>query len=477
MQSVAPSNAGRVGVETMMRTLILLSLLAACEPTKTPATPSAEGEGEGEGETPTPALYDVAAGSNTAALTWRAGSPAFAGYSATGGEQRLYLADPLGDGLAAYVYGVPWTASGSADVEDAAEATLSVGLYGPDKLSFEAGLLGVPDADADVGEVPSAGIGYQLGEPVASGAVADLATLSISGDTETGYAARILRLDADLDGAADDALATQSTYDSEEVHGQLAVFLNVTERAYLWSEADAVVPACTDTEGSRIAYGPVDLAADVDGSHLWVACPASNYRSGVVELHALPLGGDTLVGGVEGVGGWTVAPDPRGGVWAGSQGGGVVLHIDTDLTPTSAYPYLYESDDSALFGASPAVVETSAGQVLLVVGTQSRTSEAAFAPPRGRFQPGTLDGAPAGDTASSAVYVCDVTTLPSTDASGFADLADCGRYTPPEGLGCVGGVQGVTEQGGAVYLFSAGWLYGSGASCGAGIWRLYPSGG
>lgn len=445
-------------------TRLTLLLLAACEPVKTPTTetPIETGEGEGETAAPDPILYDVTSASGTAALGWSEDRPAFAGYSGTGADARIYLADPLGDGSAAFVYGIPWTAEGALTIEDAAEVTITVGVYGPDKVGYEGGYLAIPDADADVADIPSAGIGYSLAEPSTSGALATLAALSVSGDTENGYAARILRLDADLDGDTDDMIATQSTYESDETHGEIGVFLNVTERAYSWAEADYQIPACTDFGDTNISYGPVDLALDAGGAHLWVACPSATYRSGAVEVYSLPLSAASVPdGGVQKVGGWTVAADPRGGAWMGSQGGGVVTYASADLTTViSAYPYETESDSGSLFGARPEVIETAAGQVLLLVGAQTRTAEARAVP----------DG---GDAGVSAVYLCDITDMPAEDETGFADLsAACGRYTAPEGVACIGAVNGLIENGGVLRFFSSGWLFGSGDGCGAAIWKL-----
>ncbi len=445
-------------------TRLTLLLLAACEPVKTPSTetPVETGEGEGETATPEPILYDVTSAAGTAALGWSEDRPAFAGYSGTGANQRIYLADPLGDGSAAYVYGIPWTSEGALIMEDAADVVITVGVYGPDKIGYEGDYLAIPDADADVGDIPSAGIGYSLAEPTTSGALATLSPLSVSGDTESGYAARILRLDADLDGDADDMIATQSTYDSDDIHGEIGVFLDVAERPYLWSEADYQIPACTDFGSTAISYGPVDLALDADGAHLWVACPSATYRTGAVEVYSLPLSAVSVPdGGVQKVGGWTVAADPRGGAWMGSQGGGVVTYATADLTTViSAYPYETESDSGSLFGARPEVIETEGGQVLLIVGAQTRTAEMRAAP----------DG---GDAGVSAAYLCDITDMPTEDETGFADLtAACGRYTAPEGVACVGAVNGLIERADGLYFFSSGWLFGSGDGCGAAIWSV-----
>lgn len=468
-----------------MRFSFLMLFLCGCPTEGKPAThdtgaddTATTSDSDSGGDTAPPLTYDVSTGELTTALGWAAGLPPFAGYAGTGAPGGFYLADPVADGTVAYVYRIPWGASGAL-IEDTSDLLITLGYYDPDKLGFEGGFLSIPAANADVGDIASAGIGYSLTEPDTSGTIADLAAIGVEGGFENGYTGRTLHLDADGDGEADDLMVTASTYESEEVHGEIAVYLDVEDLLYSWSDASFAFPACTDAGSSRISYGPVDLALDADGEHLWVACPASNYRSGIVEMYNLPLKArSSPVGGALNVGGWTIAPDPRGGVWAGSQGGGAVIYVTTGLDALSAYPFATESDAGVLFGADPEVIETSTGQILLAVGAQTRSTDTlTVTPPRGGFDPGTFDAPPpddSGDTVS-AVYLCDVTALPVAGSMGFADLDTCARYEPSEAVPCIGAVQALVEVDGVLWLASSGWLYGSGNGCGMQAWRLSPS--
>lgn len=456
-----------------------LLLLAACtgdvKPTPSPTdTGPFDSASEGEGETgetsPAPALYDVSGAEIVVALPWSGGAIPFGGYAATVAAGGFYVADPLGDGTDAYVYRLPWGETSAPTIEDAADRLITLGYLGPDKLGTSGDLVAVPDADADVGDIPSAGIGYLLAEPSAGGAVADLATYAVQGGYEGGYTGRLLILDADGDGSADDLIAT-ATVESGDAHGALAVYLDAEPGSYAWSEADYVLPACYEVEGATVAYGPVDLALDASGDHLWVACPSTRYVNGLVERWDLPLSADAApYGGVTGPGGWTVAADPRGGVWMGSAGG-VVMYAPADLSDVLE---LAPEDGGDLFGFAPELVETSTGQILILVGevTRSARSDGESArlapldlPPL--FDPGDLPTAPpeAGES-YSAVYLCDVTAGPSLD--------DCARYEVPDdqAVTCTGSVQGLVEREDGLWLASSGWEFGSGDGCGVIVRRL-----
>jgi hypothetical protein len=455
-----------------MLRFLTLCILAACEAPKifdsADSSPT-DTVDTGGGAADMPMLaYDVHAATQTAALSWSGGMVPFAGYSGTGSPDGIYLADPFGDGSEALIYRIPWTADGALIIEDTAEAILTTGYAGPDKIGYEQGHLSIPDAAADVGDILAAGVGYTFASVPESGDLGEQATVTIRGDVADGYAARILWLDADLDGAVDDIAATQGRDDTGTYHGVVGIFLD-TVGVLDFADADLVLDACQDVDGSRITYGAVDLALDSDG-YLWASCPAGNYHSGTAEAWSLPLEvAPASVIVVDGVGGWTVEPDPNGGVWLGSQGDATVTYanvpsgtVETFTTPDEAESY---------FGAAPVTLQTSTGQTLLAIGMQARSTSAALTyDSTGRFAPGeanpAFDGG--GDEADSAVYLCDIT-------DGRALNEDhCARYTPTEAVPCIGAVQGMEEIDGSVYLMSSGWLYGSGTGCGAQIWRVDP---
>lgn len=454
----------------MIRFLTLI-LFAACEAPKTyDSADTSEPPDTADSDTGNvPALiHDVHTATQTAALAWSGGLVPFAGYSGTGSPDGVYLADPFGNGTEALIYRIPWGAEGALIIEDASEASMTTGYAGPDKIGYEQGHLSIPDAAADVGDILAAGVGYTFADPPAPGDLGTQATVTIRGDVVDGYAARVLWLDADLDGAVDDIAATQGRDDTDTYHGIVGIFLDAVG-AMDFADADLVLDACQDVDGSRITYGAVDLALDVDG-YLWASCPSGNYHSGTAEAWSLPLDvAPESVIVVDGVGGWTVEPDPNGGVWLGSQGDATVTyaHIPSGTVETFTAP---DGADS-YFGAGPAILQTSTGQILLAVGMQARSTSAALTyDSTGRFDPGeigaTMDGSDV--EYDSAVYLCDITDGHTLDED------HCARYDPSEAVPCIGAVQGMEEIDGSVHLMSSGWLYGSGTGCGAQIWRVDP---
>lgn len=450
---------------------LTLCILAACEAPKIvdssdSGAPLDSSDTSGDTSDAPTLAYDVHTAAQTAALSWSGGMVPFAGYSGTGSPDGIYLADPFGDGSQAFIYRIPWTVEGALIVEDAADQSLSTGYAGPDKIGYEQGHLSIPDAAADVGDVFAAGIGYTFAEPPESGELGEQADVAIRGDVTDGYAARILWLDADGDGLTDDVAATQGREDTTDYTGVVGIFLDASG-VVDFADADLVLDACYRIEGSSIRWSPVDLALDEDG-YLWTTCPASNYHSGTAEAWALPLdAAPSSVIRVPDVGGWTVEPDPSGGVWLGSQGDGTLAyaHIPSGTVEEFTAP---DSSDS-YFGAAPITLQTSTGQTLLVVGMQARSTSATLTyDSTGRFAPGETNPAldDGGDEADSAVYLCDIT-------DGHAlDEDHCARYSPTEAAPCIGAVQGMEEFDGSVYLMSSGWLYGSGTGCGAQIWRV-----
>lgn len=442
-----------------MRFLLFL-FLAGCPGTTKPTPDTGADDTVAPTETaedPPPTLtYDVTTATLTTALAWTEGAVSFAGYAGTGAPSGFYLADPFGDGEQAFIYLIPWGAGGAL-IEDAASLTLTTGPAGPDKIGYENGRLSIPDAAADVGDWYGAGIVYQLREPDASGALSDVALITVRGAHEIGYTGRAILLDADLDGDDDDlAVGSGVSPDYDPDHlGEIGIWLDVAAGVYDWASADFQFAACADVD--RVLYGPVDFAIDAVSGSLWTACPSGNYKSGTAEVYSMPLdAGSEPALTVHDVGGWTISPDPRGGVWAGAQGGGWVTYA-TEGGERIDY------DGSSYFGAAPVVVAASTGQILLAVGSQSREGGAVPpAPTVAGYEPGEIDAA--GGTSESAVHLCDVTDL---------DAPVCATYhTAGEGVPCIGAVQALVEVDGALWLGSAGWLFGSGTGCGVQMWRV-----
>lgn len=442
---------------------LLFLFLAGCPGTTKP-TPDTGADDtapptETAEDTSPPLAYDVTSAELTTALAWTDGAVPYAGYSGTGTPSGFWLADPLGDPEQAFIYLLPWGADGAL-IEDAASLTLTTGPAGPDKIGYEDGRLSIPDAAADVGDWYGAGIAYQLTEPTASGELSDLALITVRGAHETGYTGRAIMLDADGDGSVDDLAVgsgVEPDYDPDHL-GEIGIWLDVAAGIYDWSSADFHFPACAAVD--RVLYGPVDFAIDAASGSLWVACPAANYESGVAEAYSVPMDAASEPAvTVRNVGGWTLSPDPRGGVWAGAQGGERLVYA-TESGDVTDYT------GPGIYGAAPVVVEASTGQILMAVGSQARRS--GVAPPatvRGRFAPGEL-GADGGDS-ESAVHLCDVTDI---------EAPTCATYhTAGEGIPCIGAVQALVEVGGTLWLGSAGWLSGSGTGCGVQMWSLSPA--
>jgi hypothetical protein len=478
----------------------ILILLAACGPMTTPSKDGTIHDTADTGHVdsgpilgddtaaPMP-TYDITSGALVYALPWLAGLAPFAGYAGAGADGGFYVADPVGDGVNAFVHRLPWTATSAATVEDAAEVTLSAGLYGPDKLSYTGGLLSIPDADADVGDVASAGIAYLLPEPDAGGSLADAATYTFQGAYTVGYTGRAIWLDADGDGYDDDVVVTATADVRGVSNGALAVYLDAAPGSHTWADADAELVACYDHDETHIKYGPVDLALDAGGDVLYVACPAADYAEGSVELWSLPLVGESGVSEpfayLYGVGGWTITADPRGGAWAGSQGNGAVAYTSADArTAFGAYPEAMGDTVQEGFGATPAIMQTSTGQILMAVGQQTRdpadtgsgsairVAPLSLPPTFDAGPPSPPDGSSTDSTGS--LWLCDVTDMPvPSDVTHYAHL-DCAEYERPKdsAVACAGGVQGIHEADGVLTVATAGWVYGTGDGCGVSAWAV-----
>ena len=480
---------------------LILILLAACGPmlpskddatSETGDTMLADSGGtpdDTDTSTGPSAAYDISGGSLVYALPWLSGLAPFAGYAGTGADGGFYVADPVGDGANAFVHRLPWTTTSAATVEDAAEVTLSVGPYGPDKMSCTGEMLSIPDAAADVGDIASAGIAYLLPEPAGSGALADAATYAFGGGYDTGYTGRAIWLDADGDGYDDDVVVTATADVRSVSNGALAVFLDAEPGIHAWTDADAELTACLDHDETHIKYGPVDLVVGASGETMYVACPAADYANGSVELWSLPLVGEAGTSEpfayLYGVGGWTVVADPRGGAWAGSQGNGAVAYVSADAhTAFGAYPETMGDTVQEGFGAMPVLLETSTGQILMAIGQQTRdpadTGSGSALRVAPLNLPPTFDAGPpsppdgSSSDSAGALWLCDVSDMPEADPVTHYAHLDCAEYTRPEdsAVACAGGVQGIHEADGVLTVATAGWVYGTGDGCGVSVWAV-----
>lgn len=299
------------------------------------------------------------------------------------------------------------------------------------------------NADGADGEA-YAGQTFALPVPTGEVDVADVATVSVQGTWDYAYLGHSLMLDADGDGLADDlvATATSSTAGAgtDEPWGVLGVFLDVTPGVHAFTDASYTLPARTDYGESQIAGGPNYLQLDAVEPVLWIGCPSASYVHGLVERWDLPLSPTSEVyGGLEGPAGSDLAADPRGGVWAGARGAGQLLYVSADLA--ELVNFVPDGVGEEYFGASPALVQTAGGQIIMAVGVQGGER----------------------DCSDTAVYLCEIT-------DGF-DADDCERYTTAEGA-CSGSVQALVETADGLYLASSGWLLGSAAGKGLEIWHM-----
>jgi len=455
-----------------MRSVLMIMLAVGCVAKDATTVDSDSGADSAIEPLPT-FTYDVTSADSYSELYWSEGSIPYGGYAGHGAKAGFYVSDPVGDGESAFIYRIPWVAESGA-IESSVEVTLTTQTLGPDKIGYDSvsGLLSIPNAAATVDGIEGAGIGYALYEPARDQELSDAAAYAFGGANETGYTGRVLSLDADADGSVDDMIVT-ATADNGDFYGEIGVWLNVEPGHHTWGTADFSFDSCEDHEDTRLKYGPVDLAVDANGSVLYVACPSSTYKDGSVEGFSLPLTAESVsFGYLYGVGGWTIDADPRGGVWAGSQGSSSIAYVSADfITSFGAVP-ISDGVDLSYFGSNPVVVETSGGQVFMVVGQQTRTADSVelFMPtttpvmPPG-FDPGDVYGMAEESTDTSAVWICDITEF--TEPSRITNYAylSCSRYEA-DAIGCVGGVQGAFEADGALNVASAGWEFGSGDGCG-----------
>lgn len=332
------------------------------------------------------------------------------------------------------------------DVADVCEARWTGQEWSIDKIARDGDRLSIADA-------LGSGIAYTVPDG-STGALADVYATRVDGAYPDGYAGTSLHIDADGDGDEDDLAVTTSLdgsigwSGSPDYYGEIAVFLDATEGAWAWGEADYLLPACAD--GGVIAWGPTQLVTD--GAMLYAGCPAASYGEGAVEGWALPLTSRPADWQVLGPSGWYLTPRTYDGVFADSRQDGVIYTIQ----PDGEWRALSLPSEDTLDGAAPSLLRTSSGRVLLAYGAQPRTSSGLM-PDDGGDQYGT-------------VTVCDV-------SQGWYSRLCVEVVTPSDGYAtCVGAVQALVEIDGVVYVGSSGWVYGSGDGCGATTWRVDLSG-
>ena len=438
-----------------MQHLTFLALLIGCEPIKHTDTGTvdtgAQPDDTDTGKpitTPDPVLPTLSAVGSYGIGDLDAG---YAGYSAHAGSAGLLWTETA----SGIVYRCPY--EGLGYIAETCEPALSGQAWSIDKMQSSGRAVAIADA-------LGAGTAYEV-EDGAAGALADVALTSVSGGYDGGYTGVLVWLDADGDGSDDDLVATSGLYGdlgwSEEPdgghYGELAVFLDAAG-SMAWPDADIYLPACAD--GGRKQWGPVQTVTD--GATLAAACPGYGYRDGAVEGWALPLTERAADWSVE-ASGYYVAAQPSGYV-ADARGSGLVW-----VQPDGAHVTREVPIDGDLPGTAPDVLVTSSGRVLLVTGSQARTSSGiGITPSRGRMDPGEYPWQLDGDTSYlGGVAVCDITAGWDSAMCATADLPDDGYAT------CAGAVQGLVEAAdGTVYATSAGWVFGSGDGCGATVWRV-----
>lgn len=385
--------------------------------------------------------------------------PSFAGYSFAG----------VADGFAwtATAEGIVYVCSPTAvgDVADICEARWSGQEWSIDKIARDGALLSVADA-------LGAGIAYTVADGSA-GALGDVYETRVDGAYPEGYAGTSLHIDADGDGDEDDLAVTTSLdgsigwSGSPDYYGEIAVFLDALAGAWVWGEADHLLPACADAE--TIAFGPTQIVSD--GDVLYAGCPATGYGDGAVEGWALPLTSRPADWVALGPSGWYLAGRPEGGVYADARREGGVYAIRPDGD------HLLRAVDIGgdLDGAGPATLTTSEGRTYIAIGSQPRSSTG-LAPVAGAgewpWQVRSLDAGTPGPRAAEggfygAIMVCDIT-------GGDWDARLCATAELPDDsyATCTGAVQALVEIDGEVYVSSSGWVYGSGDGCGTTTWRI-----
>ena len=320
-----------------MRNILPLLALAGCGPVgaikpSTDSAPADTGSGavDTDGDTSTAPTYTPALPTLATVGSYGIGAlyPTFAGYSMLATEDGALVSEVSTGLIRRCAY------EGTGEIDEDCEPALSGQEWSVDKMQTDGDAISIADA-------LGAGIAYGVG-PAATGALADVADLAVSGGYDGGYTGVILHLDADGDGEADDVVATSGLYgdlgwsDAPDggYYGELAVFLDAPVTGSLaWTDAALYLPACAD--GDRKQWGPVQTATD--GSTLAAACPGYGYRGGAVEGWVLPLTERAADWSVE-ASGWYLAVQPDGGYVADYRGYGLEWIQPTAPTSSARYP-------------------------------------------------------------------------------------------------------------------------------------------
>ena len=394
-----------------------------------------------------PHLVDVSTAETVAVLPWAEDETSERGLRGVGTDNGFWVMDIIGGTYDpdpterdfSYTYQIPWSATEAETIEAAAAIYVTGTINSTDMIETNGGEMSLSERSYNPDDGDYERHVYRLPEPTTSGNLSDLSVLDIGGFEDTSdiyysfYTATSMWLDYDGDDKADDLAVAGETsgYSYEEYTGAIGIFRNAPESGSLvWDDRTSEVDLCL-RDNSQI--GPRAMTLDADGS-LWATCLSSSSSDrGSAYVFPIPLTPSTAIR-FDDVHGTSVIADPRGGAWLSSEDTGELVYAQADGTTQR-----FSMEDVPYFGSSPVIVQVG-DQILIVVGALGVR-----------------------DVVDSSVYLCDI-----TDLSAWS----CTAYPAEGAVGCVGGVNAVSEQPDGLYFASSGFYYGGYDGCGVQMWKV-----